>query len=96
MSDLLSIGYTGLRAYSKALSMVGDNIANAQTPGYARRRLELGEVPAGSNMVLYSGSVTPGGVNIKGVVRSVDQWLIEDARISGGDSERAATKRGER
>lgn len=92
MSDLLSIGYTGLRAYSKALSMVGDNIANAQTPGYARRRLELGEVPAGSNMVLYSGTVTPGGVNIKGVVRSVDQWLIEDARISGGDSERAATK----
>ena len=92
MSDLLSIGYTGLRAYSKALSMVGDNIANAQTPGYARRRLELGEVPAGSNMVLYSGSVTPGGVNIKGVVRSVDQWLIEDARISSGDSERAATR----
>ena len=92
MSDLLSIGYTGLRAYSKALSTVGDNIANAQTPGYARRRLELGEVPAGSNMVLYRGSVTPGGVDIKGVVRSVDQWLIEDARISTGDSERAATR----
>ena len=63
MSDLLSIGYTGLRAYSKALSMVGDNIANAQTPGYARRRLELGEVPAGTallrslstNAVAFSG-----------------------------------------
>lgn len=92
MSDLLSIGYTGLRAYSKALSTVGDNIANAQTPGYARRRLDLGEVPAGSNMVLYRGSVTPGGVDIKGVVRSVDQWLIDDSRISSGDSERASTK----
>ena len=92
MSDLLSIGYTGLRAYSKALSTVGDNIANAQTPGYARRRLDLAEVPAGSNMVLYRGSITPGGVDIKGVVRSVDQWLIDDARISSGDSERATTK----
>ena len=92
MSDLLSIGYTGLRAYSKALSTVGDNIANAQTPGYARRRLALSEVPAGSNMVLYRGNVTPGGVDIKGVVRSVDQWLINDARISSGDSQRASAK----
>lgn len=92
MSDLLSIGYTGLRAYSKALSTVGDNIANAQTPGYARRRLDLAEVPAGSNMVLYRGSVTPGGVDVRGVVRSVDQWLINDARLSSGDSDRAAAK----
>jgi len=92
VSDLLAIGYTGLRAYSKALSTVGDNIANAQTPGYARRRLDLAEVPAGTNMVLYRGSSTPGGVDIKGVVRSVDQWLINDARISSGDSERAAAK----
>ncbi|MBL0914065.1 MAG: flagellar hook-associated protein FlgK, partial [Sphingopyxis sp.] len=92
MSDLLGIGYTGLRAYSKALSTIGDNIANAQTPGYARRRLDLAEVPGGSNMVLYRGSITPGGVDIKGFVRSVDQWLINDARISSGDSERAAAK----
>ncbi|WP_428684799.1 flagellar hook-associated protein FlgK [Sphingopyxis sp.] len=92
MSDLLSIGYTGLRAYSKALSTVGDNIANAQTPGYARRRLDLGEVPSGTNMVLYRGNTSPGGVDIKGVVRSVDQWLINDARISSGDSERASAK----
>ena len=92
MTDLLGIGYTGLRAYSKALSTVGDNIANAQTPGYARRRLDLSEVPSGGDMVLYRGSVTPGGVDIRGVVRSVDQWLIADARISSGDSERAAAR----
>lgn len=92
MTDLLGIGYSGLRAYSRALSTVGDNIANAQTPGYARRRLDLAEVPSGSNMVLYRGSVMPGGVDVKGVVRSVDQWLIADARISSGDSERASAK----
>ena len=30
MSDLLGIGASGLRAYSRAMSTVGDNIANAQ------------------------------------------------------------------
>ncbi len=92
MSDLLGIGYSGLKAYSRALSTVGDNIANAQTPGYARRRLDLMEPASGSDSVFYRGSVNPSGVEIRGVNRSVDAWLIEDSRISSGDSERSATK----
>ncbi|HMO74722.1 MAG TPA: flagellar hook-associated protein FlgK [Sphingopyxis sp.] len=94
MSDLLGIGASGLRAYSRALSTIGDNIANAQTPGYARRTLELQESQAGSNMPLYRSSVKPGGVAISGITRSVDAWLIEDSRISSGDAERAATRLG--
>lgn len=92
MSDLLGIGSSGLKAYSRALSTIGDNIANAQTPGYARRRLDLQEFVAGGAMPLYRASIDPGGVQIRGVTRSVDAWLIEDARISSGDSERAATR----
>ncbi|WP_033074431.1 flagellar hook-associated protein FlgK [Sphingopyxis sp. MWB1] len=92
MSDLLSIGASGLRAYSRALSTIGDNIANAQTPGYARRSLELHQAQAGSNMMLYRGAVNPGGVDISGISRSVDAWLIEDSRISGSDAERSATR----
>lgn len=94
MSDLLSIGYSGLKAYSRALSNVGDNIANAQTPGYARRRLDMMEAVGGGNSVFYRGNTSPGGVDIRGVSRSVDAWLIEDSRISGGDAERSATKLG--
>lgn len=94
MSDLLSIGYSGLKAYSRALSTVGDNIANAQTPGYARRTLELQEMQAASNMPLYRSTIRPGGVDIQGVSRSVDAWLIEDARISSGDAGRSATRLG--
>ena len=37
MSDLLSIGSTGVRAYQTALNVVGENIANATTQGYVRR-----------------------------------------------------------
>ncbi len=94
MSDLLGIGYSGLKAYSRALSTIGDNIANAQTPGYARRRLEMMEPVSGSDSIFYRGNVNPAGVEIRGVSRSVDAWLIEDSRLSSGDSERAATKLG--
>lgn len=94
MTDLLGIGYSGLKAYSRALSTVGDNIANAQTPGYARRRLEMMEPVSGSDSLFYRGNVNPAGVEIRGVSRSVDAWLIEDSRLSSGDSERAATKLG--
>lgn len=92
MSDLLSIGYSGLKAYSRALSTVGDNIANAQTPGYARRRLELMEALAGGDTTLTRSSIRPGGVEIRGIDRSVDAWLIEDSRISFGGAERSATR----
>lgn len=92
MSDLLGIGASGLKAYSRALSTIGDNIANAQTPGYARRRLELQESLAAGDTALVRTNTNPGGVQIKGVGRSVDTWLIEDDRISTGDSERSATR----
>ena len=92
MSDLLGIGYSGLKAYSRALSTIGDNIANAQTPGYARRRLEMMEAVGGGNSIFYRGNTNPGGVDIRGLDRSVDQWLIEDSRITSGDAERSATR----
>ena len=94
MSDLLGIGYSGLKAYSRALSTIGDNIANAQTPGYARRRLEMMEAVGGGNSIFYRGNTNPGGVDIRGIDRSVDGWLIEDSRFTSGDAERSATKLG--
>lgn len=92
MSDLLSIGASGLKAYSRAMSTVGDNIANAQTPGYARRTLALKEMASGTESALVGRNVSPGGVTIQGIGRSVDKWLINDARISSGEAERAATR----
>jgi flagellar hook-associated protein 1 FlgK len=41
MSDLLSIGVSGLLAYRKALDTAGHNIANVNTEGYSRQRVEL-------------------------------------------------------
>ena len=94
MSDLLNIGASGLRAYSRALATVSDNIANAQTAGYARRTIELREAPAAGDIVLSRNSIRPGGVETVGVRRSVDPWLIEDARTASGDSTRSSARMG--
>jgi flagellar hook-associated protein 1 len=92
MSDLLTIGASGIRAYSRALSTVGDNIANAQTPGYARRSVRLEEAQAAGDVVLYRNNIRPGGVLVAGVNRAVDGWLVDDARVAGGDAGRTAAR----
>jgi flagellar hook-associated protein 1 len=92
MPDLMNIGASGLRAYSSALATVGDNIANAQTAGYARRTVQLREAPAAGDIVLSRNSIRPGGVEVAGLSRSVDSWLVDDARISSGDAYQASTR----
>ena len=44
--SLLNIGVSGLRAQQAALEAASVNVANANTPGYSRQRVEL-ERPAG-------------------------------------------------
>ncbi|MEH3106330.1 MAG: flagellar hook-associated protein FlgK [Sphingomonas fennica] len=65
MVDLLNIGRSGVIAYRNALSTVGENVANAQTEGFVRRKIVLSEAPTGiSNLgerpgAFFSG-VSPG------------------------------------
>lgn len=92
MSDLLAIGASGIKAYSRALSVVGDNIANAQTEGYVRRTVRLEEAPAAGDIVLSRNSIRPGGVLAAGVARAVDQWLSDDARTAGGEASRQTAR----
>jgi flagellar hook-associated protein 1 len=89
MSDLLSIGLSGVRAYRQALSTTGDNIANAQTTGYVRRSVRMEEVVPAGDIIYYRNPVQPGGVTVAGVTRAVDEWLVADARVSIGASGRA-------
>ena len=41
MSDLLSIGSSGVTAYQRALATVSNNIANVNTEGYTRQDVSL-------------------------------------------------------
>jgi len=65
------IGLTGLSAAQKVLDVIGNNVANAATDGYHRQTVSL--TPAYSR--LDTGVFMGGGVDIKGVTRSIDIFL---------------------
>jgi flagellar hook-associated protein FlgK len=70
MSDN-SIALSGLNAAQQALSIVGNNIANAATEGYHRQKVSL--TPAYSSQ--QGSTLIGGGVNVANVVRLMDDLL---------------------
>lgn len=84
MSDLLSIGASGARAYRAALGAISENISNADTNDYARRSIRMRESAVStSTSIYYVPSATFGGVEIAGVVRASDPYLDAAARMTG-------------
>ena len=76
MSDLMSVGASGLRAYQTALTTTSNNISNAGTAGYARRTTGLAEVNAGN------------GVTVRGTNRVADAMRTADVRTASADLSR--------
>jgi flagellar hook-associated protein 1 FlgK len=78
MSLLSSIqmGANSLQAQQLGLQVVGQNIANANTPGYSVETLGLTPGPTERDGGLLLGS----GVEIEGVQQQVDQFLNEQVR----------------
>ena len=84
ISGTLSSAFSGLTAASKAAELVSSNIANATTPGYARRELLTTSRTVGS---------TGQGVQIVGVDRASNLPLLSDrrnAQSASGDAETRA------
>ena len=88
-----SIGISGLRAAQNALDIIGNNIANAASPGYHRQRIDL--VPAYASCT--AGLLLGGGVNVGGVTRMVDnlleQEILRQRSSSGHISQELSTMR---
>jgi flagellar hook-associated protein 1 FlgK len=83
MSDLLSIGLSGVTAYRTALATVADNVANAETPGYARREVRLREgMNVGSESPIYREDLTFAGVEAASVGRAWDAYRAADSRYA--------------
>ncbi len=72
LTSALSNALSGLRATGRGTELVSTNIANALTPGYARRVLSLGGSAIGDF----------GGVRVLGVQRIVDEGLASDHRLA--------------
>lgn len=93
MSDLLSIGISGLSAYRNALDAVGENVANSQSPGYTRRRVSLEQVQITSRGDIgYGEQVLFNGVRSAGVVRAWDDFKAAEARYASTGAARAAVR----
>ena len=93
MSDLLSIGRSGVIAYRAALSTVGENVSNAETEGYTRRSVTLSEsAVASSNNYQYRSSAVFGGVDVSSVQRVADNYRTAYARFANSEASRADAK----
>ncbi len=81
MSDLLSIGASGVRANQAALAVVSENIANAGVAGYSHRAITSKEVVS----VGATGATSGHGVFVTGVSRAADMFKAAAVRASGAD-----------
>ena len=90
MSDLLGIGLSGVTAYRTALAAVADNVANAETPGFARREVRLAEgISSGSESPIYREDLLFAGVEAASVSRAWDAYRAADSRYAASAAGRA-------
>ncbi len=83
MSDLLSIGASGVRAFQGALTTTSENIANAGTAGYVRRTAQMAEVSAAGVK-----GINGYGVTVTGTQRAADAIRSAAVRSAGADLSR--------
>lgn len=74
ITSALNNANSGLAASARAVQVVSANIANALTPGYAARQLELSAATLGG---------VGGGVRVNGITRLVDPILLGLQRDAG-------------
>lgn len=88
LTGALNAAMSGLKANTRAASLISTNIANATNEAYGRRTMELSAL----------GSGTRGGVLVAGVVRQSDPVLVADrmvadSQLAGGSDMYAFAKR---
>lgn len=77
MADILNIGTSALLAVQQAINTTGHNIANANTEGYSRQRVDLDALPP----QLKGGNYVGSGVTVDGIDRVYDQFLSDEVGI---------------
>ena len=83
MSDLLSIGSSGVTAYQRALATVSNNIANVNTDGYTRQDVSLTANQPRQIGNSYLGT----GARFDAVQRQYDAFVESNLRNSNSDLE---------
>jgi len=88
VTGLFSIGASAMKASYAALQTTGNNIANANTPGYSRQQVNLAS--AGSQ---FTGSGFFGkGVDVTTVTRAHDAFLAGEAALTQSQAQTDSTR----
>jgi flagellar hook-associated protein 1 len=77
----LQVANNSLVASQLGLQVTGNNIANANTPGYVRERIVVGPAPT----VRYGGLLLGTGVAVEAIVQQTDRFLEERMRAATSD-----------
>ncbi len=77
-SGLLGTAVSGLRAFQRSLETTSHNIANVNTEGYSRQRVDLATQQAKPEGRGFLGQ----GVLISNITRSYDQFVVNQLRSS--------------
>lgn len=76
MAGLIGIGLTGILGHQSALNTTGNNITNANTPGYSRQEVVFETQPG-----QRTGAGTIGkGVNVADIRRLANEFLVQQVR----------------
>jgi len=86
LGSILFTGQQALSAHQTALQVTGQNIANANTPGYSRERAELVSVPSSSTGILRSG------VNVEEITRAYDRFLTTQVAAANSNLKSTQTQ----
>jgi flagellar hook-associated protein 1 FlgK len=87
MADLLRTGLSGLQAFQRALDTTSHNIANVNTPGYSRQRVEVGTRPADP----YGNGWVGNGSSVQTIRRVYDDYVSQQSRTTSSGLERMDT-----
>lgn len=83
IDSLLNVSKSALFAQTQAIRVIGDNIANVNTPGYTRRKAELVALSTAGTSSLSIGT----GVDVNRIVRITDRFI--NAQLLDRVSDRA-------
>jgi flagellar hook-associated protein 1 FlgK len=85
ISSALANALTGLNAAGRSAAVASSNVANALTPGYARREVNLSAQSLGG---------TGAGVKVDSVTRSVDRTILAERRLADAELSNADVRTG--
>ncbi|MFK7894105.1 MAG: flagellar hook-associated protein FlgK [Granulosicoccus sp.] len=81
MTNIMNTGKSALFAFQRALATTAHNIANVDTEGYTRQRVELSTLGGDYRSMQYVGT----GVRVEGIQRVYDQFATTRVNLATSD-----------